>query len=1028
MLPLDNAIKTITYDFFKNNGDFICQVILFISAEQDQKESRTSTKMSIDSLEQHIHTLMKPILNDYIADRRHDLELMFLNKFTAQITGLFQSITCVLTTVKPENIKNTRISLPKNCDVFLEDEKVSFTALRSGTDQCYVVTKDKLFHYKKGKPDTIVRQEIKLTQASFSKLKDNLLTLKNGHSLDGFFPQSLESLSLHTVINFLPPQHQPVKLVTNNNSGKSTYTTLVINQGKHVVRIINSQGSFTQIDGHIIKNLQLNDIVQIESQPGLLNIDKQEIETKEKKYELIPAYFKEVKENLCTQAEAMRREAYKYWEAPTAKTWLFLISRLWAFQERLESGELQQPEDPTYELLRKASLTHFWPLTKALQNVQTLEVNAKEISEDDLTEIKKQWQEASTNEQKSLPLTLTWQQAFKNQHRNAPIQIGGEVRALAVMPINHAHKIRNFTAFPIPRVLSTQSKCVEHHFLKGQNIIILSLMPPASQTLSTLDAIREFYCYNAYDPLAKLTVLYSPRYIEEPGWQQDMQDVRDRILKSLAEQIFTNLDKFNSGLTEGLRGFISTVLSRSPFKDVKANLLFCLSLPASTATHRYLIGVGNCMALTFRDNAVDDSNIIKALYDSEKDVPVLLNSLNKPDDPGKLISGSHIRQSESIQIVYISGTEDDILLCSGRLIGPDLLDERSVAVTSKFKFREYYLNLQKLLSENKKEIKEGELINQVTQALQKNRRKFLDIIENPNMISAWKKLEHQLRERNPPLLDNDVSAKIKLEVKNINSCSNVEKFIQLFNFLKLKTDHSLATSLSIEESNMIRNLWQIATLEAKGLSGSQITLTWQQIRARYFIYFEGIKDFMAVFSPDLYFKRFSLSEHINALADQYFLPLQQAGKKEQILEIKAFNHAISSVDNDEKIYGLIYQKLKFIDQQGSLESGFWMDLAKVLIFMFINVDSSIDYRLDPEGFYLSELISALASKIRSCRQPSHLTTAGFLSSSSSYSTRGDSRNDEKYRFRAPLYQQAFDLALSRNKKNEDQQVQTSTLS
>ncbi len=882
-LSLDDAIKTTTYDFFKNNGNFIGQIILFLSTEQDQKNSLTSTKMSIDSLEKNIYTLITPILIDYIAGRRDDLEQRFLEKFQTQIIskiGSTQSITCVLTTVKPENIKNTIISLPKNCDVFLEDEKISFTALRSGADQCYVVTKNQLFHYKKGNQDTTIRQEIKLTDTSFLKLRENLSKLKHAESLDGFFPQTKDDLSLQTVMHVLPPKYQPVKLVTDNNSGKSAYTTLVINHGKHLVSIIDSAGSSTKLNEVTIQHLQLNEIVQIESQPGLLNVNKQELKEikydkdkdKEKKY-AFPPYFKAVRENLYAQAEAMRKQAYKYWEAPTAKAWLFLISHLWAFQNRLESGDLQQPEDPTYELLRTASLTYFWPLTKALQNVQSLEEDAKEISEEDLVEIKKQWQEASTPENKSQP--LTWPQAFKKQHQGAPIKIGGEVRILVAVPIGHAHSIINFSALPISSESPTQLKCGEHHFIEGQNRIILSVMPPASQTLSTLDAIREFYCHDSIQYLAKLTVLYSPRYIEESGWLQSMQAVRDKVLKSLAIQIFTNLNMFDSGVTKNLRELISTILSEDPFEDVKANLLFCLFVKDkknNTISHRYLIGVGNCMALTFKDN--EYSTVINALYDSEKDVPVLLNSLNRPDDPIKLISGSRIRQAESIQIVDITD-DKEILFCSGRLpTGPDLLNEnKKEGVTSRFKFRKYKLNIDKLLLQN--ESKKEKLIDQVVDALQINRRKFLDIIENPNMISAWKKIEDLLRGQQFKSVEEKLKKSGKKESKQEPENSQLIKFnawnkieglmrglqknlqgldqkessndvaeenTQLTTFIfsrdtvdntttatdfikelanlsqqyyELQSDQEL---FSTDESSMVEKLWEIATIEAKELS------------------------------------------------------------------------------------------------------------------------------------------------------------------------------------------------------------------
>ncbi len=171
---------------------------------------------------------------------------------------------------------------------------------------------------------------------------------------------------------------------------------------------------------------------------------------------------------------------------------------------------------------------------------------------------------------------------------------------------------------------------------------------------------------------------------------------------------------------------------------------------------------------------------------------------------------------------------------------------------------------------------------------------------------------------------------------------------------------------------------------------------------------------MAVFSPDFNFTRFSLNQHISALADQYFYPLQKAGKKEQILEIKAFNQAICSVDTDEKIYKIISQKLNFFEQQGSLEPGFWADLVKVLIFMFINVNPKND-QLDPQDFYLSEVLHALNKMTR----PSQSLRRGSE----------DSEIKSISRLGSPVYQQLSELASSlseKEKEKQQQQVPTST--
>lgn len=994
-LSINQKMTTITWDFFKNNGDFIAQLITFISIDSHDP----LTKGFLENFKTKIDGLMEYILILYISKKNDDIHKIFAENInfllSEQNTSI--SISCIFTMLRPELIES---QLPKDCDVFLENNQFSFEDLRSQAKKCYVITTDnKLKLVIRPNKGLISTQEIKCPR--IKELKNALLTL-NLPTEEGFFPGNKRQQVLQNILKFVPAEDK--SKIIKSQKGESAYSTLVLTNGKHHITFKESTGPGSWITKPIslatIQHYQKDDIIQIGSRDGLLLeekkitlVDEKSIEEfkKDEKY-FVRLYPTHLKSKLLAKAEEERIRIYQSWTQSTTKLWLSVISRLLVFQNRLQNPNFKpelQPEDPIYQRLREASLESFWSFTKALEMTEIDESDV--IPEKGLEEIKTLWA-GESKEQK-----LGWFEAFKKRYPDVPLHNGEEIGVVTVMPHNHICKTRSFSALPISTDVTKLLKTFNYQLSRGQDSVIFCKVPSILTAQLTLDTIREFHYMRGGKFHAKLTVLFSPRYTEEEGWQQHMKNTCDLVLSSLAKKIFDYLHLFTAETEGDLRPFIASVLSQSPYNEVKASLLLCMTVPYFSGTKRYLIGIGNCLALTFKDEQCQA--VIGARY-AATGGPVLLNSLNKPDNPKALIPSSSVRKRESVQVVVITDSKKDVFLISGRAIAPGFL-KQNPEFKSQLNFREYDLNIDALLRDT--EVKDQKMVDYVLKALQNNRRKFLDLIENPLMISAWKKIEDLLRgqqfksvkeklenlkkpESNQEPMDGDGEDE---EVEDsqlsnfysaadlVNKCDTAFDFIEELKdfskqyYMMANEDQRLLTK---DESSMVQSLWSMAVIEAQGFPDSKETepvqLTWPQVRGKYFPYFQGVKDLIAIANPSSSIGcHVGLFQHINALAEQAFYPLQSAGKKQEALEVQTFKQIICAIGNDNnKIYHVLYQKLKFFDSNNFLGfdlSGFWGDLMTLLVATKLIRDPDYSERVNivSEDYYVREVIFSLSKML-----------------------------------------------------------------
>ncbi len=1030
-LSINQKMTTITWDFFKNNGDFLAQLITFISKDNGPLE-----KQFLESFKTEIGGLIEYILTSYILGKDDDIEKSFANNLTSFLDQLLSgqnksiNITSIFTTLRPELSES---QLPKDCDVFLENDQFTFQDFRTEANKCYVIKDDKLKFVQREHNNSIFKSEQDITCLDINKLRNTLSAL-NPQGKGGFFPFNERKKILQIILKFVPAQDK--SKIIKSQKAESAYSTVVINKGTHCISLKESTSFGTWISKLVplatIQHYRKDDIIQIESHKGLLAEEKEislvDQESKEK-FKKDEKYFERLyptnlKSKLLAKAEEERRKIYQSWNNPQAKIWFLVISRLLFFQKRLEDSNFKPellPEDPIYQRLREASLDSFWSFAKALEMTEIDESDV--ISKEGLEEIKDLWEKESKDQK------LGWFEAFKKRYPGASLHNGKEIGVLTVVPYNYVCQMRNFSAFPISTDVTKQLKTFNYQLSRDQNSIIFSEVPSILEPQLTLDTIREFHYVVEGNFRAKLTVLYSPRFIEEKDWQQHMKDTCNLVLSSLAKKIFDNLYLFREENEADLSAFITSVLSQGPYNEVNASILLCLTVPQSVGTRRYLVGVGNCLALSFKNEQCTAT--IGARY-SEKGAPILLNSLNKPDNPKALIPSSSIRKRESIRIIVMPDPRQKIFFIPERITRKFL--KPNPEFKSKLNFKEYDLDIEKLLSGT--EIKDQKMIDNVIKALQNKRREFLDIIENPSMISAWNKIENWLRgqqfksvekelkelekkkskqdpedsqltisnawnkigdlvrglqfqsaENNPQELEEEASHQDLAEESSqltkfvslrdkVDKCTTatdliiaLEDFSQ--QYYEVKEDQAL---FSQDEGFMLGRLWSIAEIEPKGFPDSkhseQVALTWTQVRGKYFLYFQGVKDLIAIANPSSSIGcRVELFQHVNAFAEQAFYPLQFAGKKQEALEIQTFKQIICAIGNDNhKIYNVLYQKLNFLDSNSlnillDLDlSGFWADLVTLLVgTKLINYPN--DEHIYSGGYHVGSVRSRLSDML-----------------------------------------------------------------
>ncbi len=1062
-LPLKEDISTISWDFYKNDGHFFAQMILFVSYDRDQRQKFDFSKNVASiclALERNL-TKFNELIKD--PDSLQD-QLKQMPSLIEQILTKNLNVTVIMTFHDPKKITNSLQTLPEDCSIyvktkFVEDNEEEF---KFETMYCYVLTNEnehKLFFLEKtitnGQPD-IIEKEIECK---------NLGALRKmlGESIykSGILPDLSE-----TLFNLDGKTHRSnLKILTDFLSRDQTasskvglsYTTLVINKGKHKITAVNplmptspaspieNETKNSESISYSIQHYKAGEVLLVQSHPDLLNeknlLDrleqKDEInvddnyndkendsdvddDVEQKSTEEIFCFnFTNIPTKLAFEAETLRQQAAKTWQPPITQAWLLLVSRLWAFQTALEDKnfKLSDPADPMYACLMLANLTNFGYLQKALNITQKSPDDQVEIENEHVTEIKTQWLRASEakSRSKKSQTTTSWKKAFRfhNPEAKVPVEHGKAIRLLCVDPVGHATKLPSFQAMPIPphnkKIL--ESRSIRTSIDENYKNMISVCHPAASNDLLTADTIREYtytddqLSYNQDTIItAKLTVLYSPVFIEKDNWVgKKFASERDRILFKLSGDIFKGIEHFLQYSAESLpiiRTWITDILTNSSFSGVNASLLFCLNIKQGHYQCRFLVGVGNNMALAFEQGKSQPITKIGAMYEVDN-VAVSLSSMNKPDKLSTedllttLLNPSRIRHEECIQIAFVDDPFAEILFILGRRLIPEFYSPMPQK-KSKLGLRTFIPDIKSL---NIIEEKNSSPIKNLVNALQARHEESLGFITNPNMISAWNKLERLLRakEEKAPIAkpffpsisfsrvdhiikepsdsqhgsDNSGRSSYKEEeeegivnLKDLNGCADCGEFIGGVNAyietLNSEIDTELKESkendkLTELESEMVAKLWQAAINEEKDLpydgqndfAGMERfpEMNWNKIREKYFFYFQGVTDSIALFVPTPTIEQPQLIEHIHGLGQFYFYWLTANGKGSEAQEILTFSHLLCLLPDEKAILKNINGKLKTFEQRYLEKQApkFWIQLIKLLIFLYL-----------PEKAYLSQ--------------------------------------------------------------------------
>ncbi len=1058
-LPLAEDMSTISWDIYKNNGQFFAQMILFVSFDRDKPHVNFERIVEDICL-----TLEKNLTKFNELVKKFNMERDILKDelpITEQMLMDNLNVTVIITFHDPKMITNSLQKLPEDCSIyvktkFIEEYEKDF---EFKTTRCYVLTKEKgdnLFFLEKKENGFVEMKEIKCKNLGFLRKSLGESVYKSGILPDfsqtpasnGTCPSNLQILT-----DFLSRQQMAASKVS------PSYTILIINKGKHKIIAVNplipnSTPVYPigkkQTISFSIDHCKVGEVLLVQSHPGLLE-EKNLLDHKDesKRTKTISSFnFTHIPTQLAFEAETLRRQAAETWKPLIAHAWLLLVSRLWIFQTALEdeSFKLSDPADPIYDCLMRANLTNFGWLQKALNITQKSPDDQVEIEKEHVTEIKRQWREVNS--------TMTcWKRPFRFHNPTAPVELGTAVMVLGVDPVGHATKLTRFQAMPIlpdnQKILANRS--VRFVIDENYRTIISSCLPEASNPPLNADTIREYLYaddqFSSNHPVtAKLTVLYSPVFIEKNGWIEKFTSEREQILHILSSDIFNGIQNFLEYSNESLpkiRKWITEILTQSTFSAVNASLLFCLNIQKGDYQCRFLVGVGNNMALAFEKGESQPITKIGAMYEIQE-VAVSLSSLKKPDKLGtggiesltSFLNPSRIRQEVCIQIAIVEDPSVEILLIPGRILTPESFMPMP-GKESKLGIRTYTPDIKSL---GIIEEKDSSPIKNMLAALMARRKKLLELITDKNMISAWNKLEKlsgvteeksqsgrsffpevdfdkalaritkSFKEPTEKLLDSSSAQTFNEaeELSELNYCSDCDEFIskvnEYFEPLNLEPDSSteldeakektgsISNKLTDLESEVVTKLWQAAIHEEKDLPTfvdndyanivNTPEMNWNKIRNRYFLYFQGLTDSIALFVPTQTIEQPKLIEYIHGLGQFYFNTLNIANRGSEAQEILTFAHLLCLLPNEKAILKTINGKLNTFDQYylDNLAPKFWIQLIKLLTFLYLpkaDLYENPANNLEQLQFKLIEL-SSTSSQTTS--RSSELISQSFLTS------------------------------------------------
>ncbi len=1034
-LPLEEGISTTTWDFYKKNGDYFAQMSLFVSLNQNSKglENFSEIFRGISvALEARFPSVFNNIKKtpDYYKDFLTNLLKQILSYYKLDFTKTL-NITVVMNFYETQkSIK----SLPDNCSIYVKDSLEKDFVFHTNQCYV-VTKNELLHLKKVSKPkEGFTKSVIECKNFEALKKKLGKSTFTSGfipnvpESRIG--SDTSDNNNLRSIINFIPNNTHKTFIYNLGSHMIHVFSPLKPDETIGLTPPLKKAKEMkyeTETASCTLKYFVENETLLIETSPFFLNENKEVIDFNKIKTQLV-SKAENVRQQAVSTWQPLTAQA---WLLLVSRLWLFQDGlEAEKFTSLDPVGPLytclyQASLKNINKLLKALNNTQ----SSADDKVEIKEEHLLEIKQQWDTaeqENKNQinWRQAFRHKNSDVavenggPVRVMAMQ---------PVDHAIKLHNFLVVPFPpNIKKVLDsrsvsFDFLNVSNAIITSCKpSMIHNSVLSDTVCEFFYQKNNNFNMYTDESDRVS---------AKLTVVYSPIYTEHDGWAQEAEKNRELIFKALSTQIFENINiflEYEPDYLTLIHERLGDILTQKPFNQIQASLLFCLTVKQGNSTMRFLAGIGSGVALVFPKNS---SPIIEihAMYDSN-DVPVSLDSLIKPiGNESELLSmflPSSIRIQKSLQLKVVKDPKAEILLLSGRDCTHKSLKPMESEKDSTLGFHSYTPDIKAFEKDEK-----GNPIVETIKALQLLRKELLEIIANPQMQSAWGKIKALLEVKNDQVpveeemrlvksmtnafkkltnttgLSDSLSSMFKkvgslvtkedekltvvkeaknnrdpsniltTKIKSVNECIYVEKFIEGCQEL---AESKTSLKLTSDEIAAVRDLWRIAVDEAKPFAkqveeddSSEILISWQNIRKKYFSYFQGVNDSMVVIAPTVTIEPPKLFEYIDGLAQQnLYSSSPSLHHQEEAKEILVFAHVLCSLQDDSTILSHIRAKFESFDTHvlGEQFCDFWRQLEQYLIYVYA---PKLQVNRELHMNSLNELINAL---------PTHKDQVSTLSS------------------------------------------------